>query len=230
MTDAAPAPPEAVLFDAGATLVQLDVDRLAPRLAERGLRPERPLIEGFWYAVSLLDTEFAPGLAPFPKWFSLWIDRIGEHVGVPVEPFRETYLEVDREAMLWSAPTPGAADTLAALRDAGVRVGVVSNADGRIAEALARAGLDEKLEVIVDSTEVGVEKPDPAIFEHALQPLGVAAAPRTWYVGDSAAYDVPAARGAGLRPWIIDHSGRRRVTTPKAITSFEPLVRAALGR
>lgn len=222
-----PTQPAAVLFDAGGTLLQLDVERLAPRLRAAGLQPRRPLLDGFWYAVSLLDTEFAPGQAPFEAWFPRWIDRIAEHVGVPAAPFRETYLAVDREAMLWSAPIAGAEAALHALSDAGLRVGVVSNADGRIAQALARAGLDARLEVTVDSGAVGVEKPDPAIFDHALERLGVAPG-ATWYVGDSVAYDVAAAERAGLIPWVVDHAGTRPVRHPRTITGFEPLLEAAL--
>lgn len=219
--------PAAVLFDAGGTLLQLDVGRLQPRLRAAGLQPRRPLLDGFWYAVSLLDSEFAPGHAPFEAWFPRWIDRIAEHVGLPSEPFRETYLAVDREAMLWSAPIAGAEATLRALADAGLRVGVVSNADGRIAQALARAGLATWLEVIVDSAVVGVEKPDPAIFDHALDQLGVSPEV-TWYVGDSVAYDVPAAESGGLTPWLVDHTGWRPVRHGRTITGFESLLQAAL--
>jgi HAD superfamily hydrolase (TIGR01549 family) len=101
---------------------------------------------------------------------------------------------------------PGAAAALAALRARGFRVGVVSNADGRVAALLEAAGLAPHLETIVDSHLEGVEKPDPEIFRRALARLGVAAH-RTAYVGDIFAIDVLGARAAGLSAILIDETG-----------------------
>ena len=69
---------------------------------------------------------------------------------------------------LWRVAAPGARDALAALRARGLRLAVVSNADGRVEAILARLGLTEHLELVVDSHFEGVEKPDPAIFQRAL--------------------------------------------------------------
>jgi putative hydrolase of the HAD superfamily len=145
---------------------------------------------------------------------------------VAAQAFREVYLAVDREAMLWSAPIPGAVQALAALSRAGLPLAVVSNADGRIADALSRAGLDGWFDVIVDSGVVGVEKPDPRIFDHALGRLGVDPS-AAWYVGDSTAYDAPAAEQAGLMPWIVDHTGTRPPSHPRTVTGFRALLDAA---
>ena len=91
-------------------------------------------------------------------------------------------------------------------RERGFRVGVVSNADGRVAALLEAAGLAPHLETIVDSHLEGVEKPDPEIFRRALARLGVAAH-RTAYVGDIFAIDVLGARAAGLSAILIDETG-----------------------
>ena len=101
---------------------------------------------------------------------------------------------------------PGASAALAALRARGFRVGVVSNADGRVAAMLEAVGLAPHLEMIVDSHFEGVEKPNPEIFRRAVARLRVQAA-RTLYVGDIFAIDVVGARAAGLAAVLIDETG-----------------------
>jgi putative hydrolase of the HAD superfamily len=81
-------------------------------------------------------------------------------------------------------------------------LGVISNADGRVRRQLEMAGLAPFFEVIVDSAEVGVSKPDPAVFRLALQRLGVAPTDAV-YVGDIRRVDVEGARAAGMRAlWL----------------------------
>lgn len=219
--------PEAVLFDAGGTLVQLHADRLAAALRTRGHDPHE-LSDAFWRTLVLLDDEFGPGAGDWGDWFPRWLGRIAEGCRVPADVMDAAWTEADDEALLWDHPIPGAAECLARLDAAGIAVGVVSNADGRIAEALERAGLAAHLRVVVDSTVVGVAKPDPAIFDHALQPLGVSAA-QAWYVGDTVAYDAAAADAAGLLSWIVDHPGLHTVAHPRRVRSLAELADAALA-
>ena len=73
---------------------------------------------------------------------------------------------------------------LEALRDAGLRLAVVSNFDARLPRVLADTGLAGLFDCVVYSEEVGVEKPHPAIFEELLERLQLPAA-RVLHVGDS---------------------------------------------
>ena len=57
---------------------------------------------------------------------------------------------------------------------------------------------------IVDSHVVGVAKPDPRIFEHALPCFPGIAPERIAYVGDSVTMDIGGARAAGLHPILLD--------------------------
>ncbi|HEX3667973.1 MAG TPA: HAD-IA family hydrolase, partial [Acidimicrobiia bacterium] len=59
------------------------------------------------------------------------------------------------------------------------------------------------VEAIFDSTVVGVAKPDPRIFELALEALAVPAT-RAIHVGDTPGADVDGARAAGVRPVLVD--------------------------
>jgi putative hydrolase of the HAD superfamily len=92
----------------------------------------------------------------------------------------------------------GARSTLRRLRSRGIATGVVSNFDRRLPALLAALELAPLLDTVVLSSDAGVEKPDPRIFELALARLAVAAGDCV-FVGDSAAHDLAGARAAGLR-------------------------------
>jgi putative hydrolase of the HAD superfamily len=207
--------PAGVLFDAGGTLVQVRTDALADALRARGHDPH-DVDEAFWRTMVLLDAEFGPSAGDWGAWFPRWVARFAEGCRVPEQVLAEAWAEAERDRNPWDHPVPGAAECLLRLREAGVAVGVVSNADGRIAGALERAGLAHLLDVIVDSGVVGVAKPDPAIFTHALEPLGLAP-DQTWYLGDTVLYDAAAADAAGLQSWVVDHRGLHTVSHPRRV-------------
>jgi FMN phosphatase YigB (HAD superfamily) len=62
---------------------------------------------------------------------------------------------------LWESVGPGVVEALSALRARAVRMIVVSNSDGRLGDLLRDAGLAGFFELLVDSADAGVEKPDP---------------------------------------------------------------------
>lgn len=217
--------PAGVLFDAGGTLVRINRDRLRAALLAEGVAG-RDLDDAFWRTLALLDTEFAPR-APYEQWFPRWLARFAAAVAVPVEVFNRAWRAADQPALLWDEPTPGAVECLTRLRDARVRIGVVSNSDGRIGDALARAGLSPLIDCVVDSGVIGVEKPDPAIFTHALEQLGLTAG-RTWYLGDTVHYDAMGAEAAGLVAWVVDHGGTHHLPYPRRVTSLQAFADSVL--
>jgi putative hydrolase of the HAD superfamily len=85
----------------------------------------------------------------------------------------------------------------------GLRLAVVSNADGSVERGLTTQGLRSHLELVVDSAVVGVEKPDPRIFAHAIATLGCAP-DRALHVGDMYFADVAGARSAGIHAILLD--------------------------
>lgn len=216
-----------VLFDAGGTLVKVHTERLAEALRARGADPYE-LNDAFWRTLVLLDAEFGPTAGPYDDWWPHWLARLAEHCAVPAEVLADAWREADHRLHLWDEPIPGAVEALTRLREGALRVGVVSNADGRVAGALERAGLAELVEVIVDSTVVGVAKPDPEIFSYALAPLGLAPE-ETWYLGDTVVYDAAGADAAGLTSWVIDHRGLHTVAHPRRVSSLAEFTDAALA-
>ena len=210
--------PAGVLFDAGGTLVQVHTERLAEALRRRGHDPH-DLDTAFWKTLVLLDHEFAPDAGVWEDWFPRWLEHIARLAHIPPDVMIEAWDEADDPHHLWDHPIPGAVECLTTLRDHGVRVGVVSNSGGQVEGALERAGLASLLEVIVDSTVVGVHKPDPRIFDHALEPLGLRP-DQTWYLGDTVAYDMAAADAAGLLGWVVDHRGLHTVEHPRRVANL----------
>lgn len=91
---------------------------------------------------------------------------------------------------------PDAAPALAELRGMGLRLVCVSNWDCDLPAVLARVGLAGAFDEVVVSALTGARKPDPAIFERALELAGCTAA-EAMHVGDSPA-DVEGARAAGI--------------------------------
>lgn len=93
--------------------------------------------------------------------------------------------------------------TISVLRKRGMKLGVISNWDDRLRPLLHALGLADQFDVIVISCEVGVSKPERAIFETAVQQLGVPAQD-VLHVGDNFDMDVAGANAAGLHGVQVD--------------------------
>ena len=81
-------------------------------------------------------------------------------------------------------------------------IAVVSNAEGQVAGDLDAAGYEGLFETVVDSTLVGVAKPDPRIFEMALEVLGVGAGEAVM-VGNTVSTDVFGGNRVGMRTVLV---------------------------
>lgn len=117
----------------------------------------------------------------------------------------DTYRTLERQCL---RPYPDVAGALRELHEAGFVVGLITNGASSLQrDKLDAAGLDTAFDPVVVSSEVGVKKPDPAIFEHAL--LAAQADPAaSWHVGDNLWVDVAGADRAGLRSVWVTREGR----------------------
>lgn len=114
-----------------------------------------------------------------------------------------------REAMLAALrfrPFDDALPLLRSLRARDVRVVAASNWDASLPEGLGSAGLAPYLDGAVSSAVVGAAKPDPAVFQAALERAGCEAH-EAFHVGDSPQGDVDGARAAGVRVALLDRRG-----------------------
>jgi putative hydrolase of the HAD superfamily len=195
---------EAVLFDWGDTLIQFAYD---PELVAAGHRAGLEAIgNGGLPELDELTAHFREHYEPM-FWQPGTIDEI-EYPGLVRKLLAEFGLEVDDEQLgrfleaehtAWDPARRLAANThalLESLRERGLRLGLVSNAfdpGWLLHRDLEQLGLAERLDVAVFSSEVGKRKPHPAIFERALDELGVEPE-RALFVGDRLYEDV---RGAG---------------------------------
>jgi putative hydrolase of the HAD superfamily len=196
---------EAVLFDWGDTLVHWEWD---PELLEaghtEGLRaighePVAALTVRFREAY--LPLLGAPGTLEEVDYEGLVARWLAES-GIDADETRVARF-LEAEHAFWEPAHQLASTThalLETLRDRGLKVGLVSNAvdpPALLHGDLERLGVAERLDVAVFSSEVGMRKPHPAIFQKALDALGVAAE-RTLFVGDSLSGDIGGARALGM--------------------------------
>ncbi len=210
--------PEAVLLDVGGIFHLPDHQRIAGAFNRAAVSPSPDSFDRAHYAGA---ARFAVDLDVELDWKARWSDYLDAYItecGIGDDPSirEEVHTHLDSEfavGELWSRIVPGSVDGLRELVATGVQVGIVSNADGTVAERLAAQevlqvgpGLGVEVACVIDSGVVGVSKPDPRIFHLALDAISVPAE-ATWYVGDMPAIDVVGARAAGLWPIVMDPFG-----------------------
>jgi HAD superfamily hydrolase (TIGR01549 family) len=213
-------PLTAAIFDAGLTLIESstppeEVARLA--LAEGGdvvesatlaeiMSDAQGEVESMWHSHDWWSSEsevrrlfttayehsLSTKLAPHhePTWAADAAHRI-------YDEYQDT-----RHWRLFSDVLP----TLSALRASGVRMGVVSDWGHGLEAILLELELGRYFEFLVVSSRLGVAKPDPRVFEMALDRIG-ARAEEAVYVGDTYVKDVMGARAAGITPVLLDRTG-----------------------
>ena len=199
-------PPEVLLLDAGNTVVFFDDEAACAVLATEGVEVDPSVLRrSHGPAKREYERLLAAGVSHEAGW-GLYGAALLRAAGVADEDLARLVasLRASHDRMnLWRRVPADVPEALSRLRAGGVRIGMVSNSEGRIAELLAQVGLAESFEVIVDSGSEGVSKPDPEIFRRALARMG-ARAERAIYVGDVPAVDVDGARAAGMGAILID--------------------------
>lgn len=116
-------------------------------------------------------------------------------------------------------------DGLTALREAGWRLGIVTNgeADNQLGK-IERTGLDRLVDSVAVSGALGVRKPDPEIFRIAAEGAGCALGDGGWMVGDNPGADIAGGAAVGLRTVWIDGKGERETGPAAATASGTPTV------
>ncbi|MFI4990549.1 MAG: HAD family hydrolase [Solirubrobacterales bacterium] len=221
---------QAVLFDLDGTLMDHDAARVAglrAHLAEwlPGIEAgELARLDEEWRRLEALHyEEYAAGRCSMQEQRRRRVRGMHEALGRAIDSdeaadeWFAAYLEGYRAA--WSAFE----DVHPALVSLGsahpqAKLGVITNGEGEAQRAkLATIGLGERFSVVVASGEVGVAKPDPAIFVLACERLGVQRA-QAAYVGDRLDLDAHGAAGAGLQGVWLDRPG----AATSASTSARP--------
>jgi putative hydrolase of the HAD superfamily len=182
--------------------IEIDPERLAAALAATPFdlgEPFAPSEEAAFERVRAYDAQIIATLG---------------HVDPPEALFRALGdAFAAREAWL---VFPDVLPALGAIARAGIRRAVISNWVWGAPQLLHDLELAAHFEALVISARVGRQKPDLAIFRHAIEQTGVRPA-QAWHVGDSYRSDVLGARGAGLTPILIDRASPDPAKAPPQV-------------
>ena len=196
-----------LFFDAGGTIVFPNLALVAEKLTARGLQVTlRQLERGEQKArFQLDDPEVIRSSNDHSRWM-LYFELIFRECGVTDAPVVRSVIEelqaIHKVSNLWEVVPPDVPAALEALRSR-FKLSVISNANGTVREKLRRVGLLDFFEMVLDSHEEGIEKPDPRIFQAALDRTGARAA-QSLYIGDIYHIDVVGARAAGMDVVLLD--------------------------
>ncbi len=203
---------DTVFLDAGGVLCHPSWTRVADALVRHGgVVTAAALAAAEQRATRDIDDATVIGTTDDRSRGWLYFNLVLQHAGVEQNGGTDAALaelrDYHRNENLWEHIEPDVAPALAALRDRGLRLVVVSNANGRLRHLFDRVDLTKWFDHVLDSHEWGVEKPDPRLFQLALEESRADAA-NTVHVGDLYHVDVMGARAAGLREGVLfDQAG-----------------------
>jgi HAD superfamily hydrolase (TIGR01509 family) len=212
-----------VFFDVGSTLLFGNRERMLAPLRERKIVPSEQLLRALESEVKnqFDDILEHDGKADHGFW-DMFYTRLFESLQLRDEPLRQRLIANTRNSLNWDQIRPGTREALQHI-GAKYQIAVISNADGKIAELLARCGIADCFRTITDSGVVGHEKPHPVIFETALASVG-ARAEESLYVGDVYSVDYCGATRAGMEAVLFDVCGAYREKGLPRVESLEELV------
>jgi len=231
---AARRPTRAVIFDAGNTLLRMNYAVIAEHLRTRGHAASIEAVEEAELRARVrLDPHLAPGASTEATVIhGRYLRYLLEHLAITddaeIEAIARWRRGYNLPVGLWTRPDPEALSAVRRVRDAGLVAGVISNSNGSVRSILEETGLAAHLEFIIDSSVVGVEKPDPRIFHLGLREAGVEA-DEAAYVGDLYSVDVLGARAAGLEGILLDPRGLWAPRDCYLARGLDEAVRLALG-
>jgi putative hydrolase of the HAD superfamily len=203
-------PLETLFLDAGGVLVVPNWQRVAEALSRHGVAAAAGCLAGAEpHAKRELDTPEGVRSSTDERRGWRYFHLVLAHAGIARSEATDDALAELREYHqahnLWETVPDDVVEALARFHRLGLKLVVVSNANGTVRAKLERLGLAAHFDHILDSQEEGVEKPDPRLFERALVRSG-ATRETTLHAGDLYEVDVVGARAAGLRVVLVDRA------------------------
>ena len=208
---------EAVFFDVGQTLIFADPPvpevfaRVAARMGHaitvRDVEPCMADVDAYYQSEYLRDGDFwcvhERAVQIWLDMYAMMADYCGIKDGVPelCQAVYDEYLLPENWTLY-----PDVEACLQGLKRRGFRLGVVSNWDATLENLFRSLGLLPYFDEVIASAAVGYRKPDPTIFEIALERMGVKPGDAV-HVGDLPEADGAGAERSGIRPVIIDRNG-----------------------
>ena len=217
MTHRTDIPYEAIIFDLDGTL-RISQPRFMDALLEivRGvgfdISPERwrvaeRWVHYYWARSPELQNDLDAGGEEM-VWLN-FLRRLLVEAGYPatLEDARRLQEAFHAQYNPMSVLMPGAQETLQTLRRLAPVLGVLSNRREPFHAELDHLGIAHFFDFTLAAGEVGVWKPDPQVFFHALARAGDVPPTRALYIGDNYYADVKGARAAGLDVILVDSRG-----------------------
>lgn len=207
-----------MVFDVGGTLLRLNLDALADAYVQAGaslndaidFNHARAVLEVLeselptWQQKRAVSLEHDSGIEFWDGFYSEGFRRLGvtRDVSAVVTRIRERFQRAEFET-LFDDVLPA----LATLAARGTALGILSNFSANLEDVLRQLGIHRYFKFFVVSAVVGVEKPDPRIFDLTVR---AANCPRAEivYIGDSIFHDVEGARRAGIAALLMDRENR----------------------
>ncbi|MGH9385195.1 MAG: HAD family hydrolase [Vicinamibacterales bacterium] len=198
---------ETVFLDAGGVLVHPAWTRVSEALSRHGVDvAAATLARAEPYAMRELDEATLIGSTDDRARGWLYFDLVLRHAGLTLSNATDAALadlrDYHRRENLWEHVEPDVIPALEEFRRRALRLVVVSNANGTLKHLFARVGLAKWFDHMLDSHDWGVEKPDPRLFQLALEQSG-AARSTTVHVGDLYQVDIVGARRAALGDAVL---------------------------
>ena len=213
--------PQVVFFDVGNTLLFPDWQRILAPLAARGITPDIEQLRAVERQTKRkFDDRANQGRVDLSFWRIYFSDLLAS-LQINDPDLAETMTIGIRHSASWNQLRPGTRQTLQSIGQSH-RIGVISNADGKIKDVLASCGIADCFLTITDSGLVGHEKPDPAIFAAALREMD-AKPEDALYVGDVYCVDYLGATNSGMQAVLFDVSGAYRESGLPRVESLEEL-------
>jgi putative hydrolase of the HAD superfamily len=205
--------PKAIFFDAAGTLIRLtkSVGQHYALVGQRqGLELDAAALDRafaqLWKEMPLRPATGQPREDDDKDWWRDLVERLLERISARVDPLdRDTFFEAAyghfAEAGVWEL-YPEVREVLEALAPH-YELAVVSNFDGRLRMILEHLTTSKYFRHVFLSSELGADKPDPFIYQRALEVSGFEPG-EVLHVGDDPERDWAAARAAGLEVFPLD--------------------------
>src|SRR5579864_1895170 len=212
---------KALFFDVGNTLLFPNSQRMLHSLHARKVFPSEELMREVERQTKReFDALLESHAAVDHGFWHIYYTRLLKELCIPEDGIRSDLVARTRVSANWCDIRPGTREALMRLGER-FRLGVISNADGKIADILDRCGIADCFETITDSGIVGKEKPHPEIFHAAIKSLNVTPT-ESLYTGDVYSVDYVGASEVGMQSVLFDVAGAYQDFVPR-VESLEEL-------
>jgi FMN phosphatase YigB (HAD superfamily) len=221
--------PKFIYFDVGNTLLFPNRERIHAPLAQRGFIPDAELLRDLERKTkNQFDARMVQGGNPDHSFWWMFYSQLLAEIGLNDDTLQDQLVSSIRQSVNWDVIPSGTREQLQRI---GTRyqIGVISNADGKIADVLRRCNIADCFRTITDSGLVGYEKPHPEIFRQALSQMN-AKAEESLYVGDMYSVDYLGATGVGMQAVLMDVPGAYCDKAVPRVENLEQLQSILRGR